>query len=54
MMSALFHCQHTFNRLFNNCIKLLRLDKFFLKYEGGGAGQIDPPRKNYLQKAQPY
>ena len=35
MMSAFFHLQHTLNRLFNDCIKLLILDKFFLKYEGG-------------------
>ena len=38
---------------------MLKLDKFFLKYEGGGegeGGQIDPPnpRKNYPQKVQPY
>ena len=43
------------NRLFNNCIEvILILDKFLLKYGGGKGGQIDPPRKNYPQKAQPY
>ena len=31
MISKFFHFQHT----------LLILDKFFLKYEGGGRGQID-------------
>ena len=36
MMSAFFVFQHTLNRLFNKVI--LKLDKFFLKYEGEGEG----------------
>ena len=40
MMSAFFHFQHNLNRLFNNCVELLILDKFFLKYEGQGGVEI--------------
>ena len=29
---------------------MLILDKFFLKYEGGRGGQIDPPEKTTLKK----
>ena len=31
---------------------ILKLDKFFLKYKEGV--KLNPPRKNYLQKAQPF
>ena len=37
------HFQHNLNRLFKNCIKILILDKFFLKYEGGR--ELDPPEE---------
>ena len=38
MMSAFFYFQHTLNRLFNNCIKvILILDKFFLKLLDNGS-----------------
>ena len=40
MMPAFFHFQHTLNRLFNNCIVILILDKLFLKYEGGEGGGV--------------
>ena len=48
MMSAFFHFWHTLNRLFNNCIKL---DKFFLKYEGRVKLTPPPlPEKTTLKK----
>ena len=56
MMSAFFHFQHTLNRLFNNCIKvLLKLDKFFFKCEGegGGGGQTDTPPLEKLPSKTP-
>ena len=38
MMSAFFYFQHTLNRLFNNCIKvILVLYKFFLKLLDNGS-----------------
>ena len=44
--------------VFINCVYqlykvILKLNKFFLKYEGGSNWPL-PPSKNYLQKAQPY
>ena len=42
-MSAFFHFQHTLNRLFNNCVVILILEKFFLKCEGGIKLTPSPP-----------
>ena len=49
MMSTFFHFQFILNRLFNNCIVILILDKFFLKYEGGS--QNDPPHEKLPSKS---
>ena len=49
MMSAFFHFQCILTRLFNNCIVILILDKFFLKYEGGS--QNDPPQEKLPSKS---
>ena len=40
IMPALFHFQHTLNRLFNNYKVILILDKFFWKYEWGGQKKL--------------
>ena len=53
MMSAFFRFQHTLNRLFNVFKVILILDEFFLKYEGEGGAQTDPPPQKKLPSKSP-
>ena len=54
MMSAFFDLQPTSNRLFKSFYKVNWYWITLLEIWREGRGQLDPPRKNYLQKARLY